>query len=216
VEGIYSMLGDRAPFVEIVDIKQRHGATLVVDEAHSFGVLGARGRGLAEECGVLDQVDYLVATFSKSLGTIGGFCVSNQEGLDFLRFTARPYVFNASLPPGVVAAALASVDLLEGGTDLRGRLWRNVRWLHAALTGLGLEIHAVESPILAVRMPSEAALLDSWTQLLKAGVYVNLALPPATPAGVYLLRCSVCADHSLAQLERAYAAFADVARDLAA
>jgi 8-amino-7-oxononanoate synthase len=214
VEGVYSMLGDRAPLREIVEVKKRCGAMLVVDEAHSLGVFGARGRGLAEEVGVLDDVDFLVATFSKSVGTIGGFCVSSQAGLDFLRYTSRPYVFSASLPPSVVAAALASVDLMEAGTDLRERLWRNVTWLHEALTGLGLEILAAESPILAVRMPSEAALLSAWVALLERGVYVNLALPPATPQGVYLLRCSVCAVHTREQLERVRDVFRQIAEGL--
>jgi 8-amino-7-oxononanoate synthase len=210
VEGVYSMLGDRAPLAEIVEVARRHGATLVVDEAHSLGVFGAKGRGLAEEVGLLDEVDFLAATFSKSVGTIGGFCVSNQAGLDLLRYTARPYVFTASLPPSVVAAALASIDLMEKGTHLRARLWENVAWLHAALTGLGLEILAAESPILAIRMPGEKALLAAWTGLLERGVYVNLALPPATPPGVHLLRCSVCAAHSRAELEHVVDVFSQV------
>jgi 8-amino-7-oxononanoate synthase len=211
VEGIYSMLGDRAPLREIVEVKNRHGATLVVDEAHSLGVFGEKGRGLSEEAGVLDDVDFLVATFSKSVGTIGGFCVSNQPGLDLLRYTSRPYVFTASLPPAVVAAAMVSVDLMERGTHLRARLWNNVAWLHENLTGLGLEILAAESPILAVRMPSEQALLRAWIRLLERGVYVNLALPPATPQGVYLLRCSVCAEHTREQLEQVVNVFREIA-----
>jgi 8-amino-7-oxononanoate synthase len=212
VEGIYSMLGDRAPLAEIVEVKKRHGATLIVDEAHSLGVFGAKGRGLSEEEGVLDDVDFLVATFSKSVGTIGGFCVSNQTGLDLLRYTSRPYVFTASLPPPVVAAAIESIDMLEKGVHLRARLWDNVAHLHSGLTGLGLEILAVESPILAVRMPSEQALLACWMGLLERGVYVNLALPPATPQGVHLLRCSVCAEHTREQLERVIHAFSEIAR----
>jgi 8-amino-7-oxononanoate synthase len=216
VEGVYSMLGDRAPLAEIVAIKRRHDAVLVVDEAHSFGVLGAKGRGLAEACGLSDEVEFVVGTFSKSVGTVGGFCVSNQDGLDLLRYTSRPYVFSASLPPPVVAAAIASLDLIEHGEALRERLWRNVSWLHGALRGLGLEIAAAESPIVAVRLPSEEALLASWTGLLQRGVYVNLALPPATPRGVYLLRCSVCAEHTPEQLERVRDVFAEIARPLAA
>jgi 8-amino-7-oxononanoate synthase len=100
--------------------------------------------------------------------------------------------------------------MLEKGTHLRARLWDNVAHLHRGLTGLGLEILAVESPILAVRMPSEHALLACWMGLLERGIYVNLALPPATPQGVYLLRCSVCAEHTREQLERVIHAFSEV------
>lgn len=216
VEGVYSMLGDQAPLAGIVEVKNRHDAALVVDEAHSFGVFGSRGRGLAEACGLGDQVDFVVGTFSKSVGTVGGFCVSNQGGLGLLRYTSRPYVFSASLPPPVVAAAIASLDLIEHGDQLRARLWRNAGWLHAALRDLGLDVVAVESPIIAVRLPGEEALLAAWTGLLRHGVYVNLALPPATPRGVYLLRCSVCAEHSQEQLDRVRDAFAAVAPLLAA
>ena len=146
----------------------------------------------------------------------GGFCVSSQAGLDLLRYASRPYLFSASLPPPVVAAALASLDLIENGDHLRERLWRNVAYLHDGLARLGFALAAAESPILAVRLPSEGALVACWTGLLERGVYVNLALPPATPQGVYLLRCSVCAEHTLEQLDRVCDAFAEVAGAAAA
>ena len=114
VEGIYSMLGDRAPLAAIADLKRRYGAWLLVDEAHSFGVLGAHGRGLAEEAGVEDAVDFVVGTFSKSLGTIGGFSASDHPELDSLRYASRPYLFTASPSPSVVASARAALASAAG------------------------------------------------------------------------------------------------------
>ena len=113
VEGIYSMLGDRAPLAEIVSLKDKYGAYLVVDEAHSFGVLGKHGRGLAEEAMVEDSVDFVIGTFSKSLGSIGGFCSSNHPELDLIRLSSRPYIFTASSAPSVIASTRAALKLSE-------------------------------------------------------------------------------------------------------
>lgn len=209
VEGIYSMLGDRAPLAEIVEIKRRHGAVLVVDEAHSFGVTGTGGRGVADDAGCGDEVDFVVGTFSKSVGTTGGFCVSSRPGLDLLRYASRPYVFSASLAPPVAAAALAALDLIERGDDLRRRLWDNAARLHGGLKARGFDVAAVEGPIVAVRLPDEEALVACWRGLLERGVYVNLALPPGTPHGTYLLRCSVSAAHTPDQIDRICRTFAE-------
>ncbi|HEV7368913.1 serine palmitoyltransferase [Arenibaculum sp.] len=212
VEGIYSMLGDCAPLPGIVEVKRRHGAVLVVDEAHSFGVLGAKGRGLADATGCGDEADFIVGTFSKSVGTTGGFCVSSRPGLDLLRYSSRPYVFSASPAPPIAAAALAALDLIDEGEDLRRRLWDNAARLHAGLAALGLDLAAPPGPIVAVRMPDEETLAACWRGLLERGVYVNLALPPGTPHGTYLLRCSVSAAHTPDQIDRICRSFAEVAR----
>ena len=113
VEGIYSMLGDTAPLKEIAAVKRETSAYLLVDEAHSMGVLGATGRGLAEAAGVEDDVDFIVGTFSKSLGSVGGFCVSNSPDFDVMRIVCRPYMFTASLPPGVVASTLEALTKMQ-------------------------------------------------------------------------------------------------------
>jgi 8-amino-7-oxononanoate synthase len=214
VEGIYSMLGDRAPIGELVEVKRRHGAALIVDEAHSFGVFGPKGRGVAEESGVGREVDLIVGTFSKSVGTVGGFCVSDDPRLELLRMVSRPYMFTASLPPAVVAAAQAALERIEAGDDLRARLWRNIERLHRGLAALGLRSIAPPGPVIALRVEGLERLLAFWGALLRAGVYVNLAMPPATPAGVHLLRCSVSAAHTEEQLDQVCAAFAEVARGL--
>jgi 8-amino-7-oxononanoate synthase len=208
VEGIYSMLGDQAPLADIVAAKRRHGAMLMVDEAHSLGVLGERGRGLCESAGVMDDVDFVVGTFSKSLGGVGGFCVSPHSELGLVRYTSRPYIFTASPSPATIASTRAALTALRERPQLRTRLWRNVTRLHAGLTALGLPPAAAPSPVLAVSRDSREQALADWQQLLDAGVYVNLMVPPATPGGISLLRCSISAAHSDAQIDRILAAFA--------
>ncbi len=200
VEGIYSMLGDKAPLEEIVEVKKRHGAYLVVDEAHSFGVLGENGRGLAEEVGVEEDIDFIVGTFSKSLGAVGGFCVSSLPDFEILRIACRPYMFTASLPPSVVASVRAALETIKQRPALREKLWSNVHHFYDGLERQGFLLGEHRSPIIAVRLPSPDLAVHIWHELLSAGVYVNLALPPATPANEALLRCSVCAAHSKEQL----------------
>lgn len=207
IEGIYSMLGDRAPVAEIAEVVRRHGAYLMVDEAHSLGVTGPNARGVAAEAGVEADVDFIVGTFSKSVGTIGGFCVADHAALEAIRLSARAYLFTASLPPAVVAAASRTLERMRTDPDLRARLWANAEVVYDGLTRLGFQLGPEKTPVIAVRMPDAETGLAAWRSLLDAGVYVNLALPPATPNGSCLLRCSVCAAHTQAQLDRVLGAF---------
>ena len=216
VEGIYSMLGDRAPLAEIVAVTKKHGAAIAVDEAHSMGFCGDKGRGLAEELGVEDQVDFIIGTFSKSVGTVGGFCVSNHPKFDVLRLVSRPYMFTASLPPSVVASARVAIDKLRHGSHLKRALWDNATKLHKGLQAAGFRLgtKSAESPIAAIKLDDAEQVTRFWSALLKAGVYVNMALPPATPQGLFLLRCSVCASHTPEQIERILTLFEEVAKKL--
>ncbi|HEX8535483.1 MAG TPA: aminotransferase class I/II-fold pyridoxal phosphate-dependent enzyme [Allosphingosinicella sp.] len=202
LEGVYSMLGDIAPLKEMVEVSKRHGAMVVVDEAHGMGFFGANGRGVFEEAGVEDQVDFVVGTFSKSVGTVGGFIVSNHPKFEILRLVCRPYVFTASLPPSVVATAATSIRKLMHAGNKRAHLWENSRRLHQGLRDLGFEIATPEaqSAIIAVLLPDQETTVHMWQALLEQGVYVNMARPPATPAGMFLLRCSLCADHTAEQV----------------
>jgi 8-amino-7-oxononanoate synthase len=203
LEGVYSMLGDVAPLKEMVAVAKAAGAMVLVDEAHSMGFIGANGRGVAEAQGVLDQVDFVIGTFSKSVGTVGGFCVSNHPKFEILRLVCRPYVFTASLPPSVVATAAASIRKLMQGQAKREHLWENSRRLHGGLRNLGFRLGTEEpqSAIIAVIMPDLERGAAMWEALLHEGLYVNLARPPATPANMTLLRCSLCADHTGEQVE---------------
>jgi glycine C-acetyltransferase/8-amino-7-oxononanoate synthase len=203
LEGVYSMLGDIAPLKEMVGVARRHGAMVVVDEAHGMGFFGEHGRGVFEAAGVENEVDFVVGTFSKSVGTVGGFVVSNHPKFEVLRLVCRPYVFTASLPPSVVATAATSIRKLMHAEDKRAHLWANSRRLHQGLRDLGFRLATDEpqSAIIAVLLPDQDSTVRMWQALLEAGVYVNMARPPATPAGMYLLRCSLCAEHSAEQVE---------------
>ncbi|KLD67187.1 8-amino-7-oxononanoate synthase [Xanthomonas hyacinthi DSM 19077] len=207
VEGVYSMLGDRAPLRDFVRVKNEFGATLMVDEAHSMGVLGEKGRGLAEVDGVLDDIDYVVGTFSKSLGNTGGFCVGDSDDMDVLRYASRPYVFTASLAPATIAATRTALRKLEAASDLRKRLQANAERLHAGLSALGFRLGAPANAVVAVLVGEKLEALRFWDHLLKAGVYVNLMVPPATPGNESLLRCSVSAAHTFEQIDAICAAF---------
>lgn len=212
-EGIFSMLGDKAPLKEIVEVKKEFGAYLVLDEAHSLGVLGKNGRGLAEECGVEDDVDFIVGTFSKSLGAIGGFCVSNIDDFDLLKVACRPYMFTASLPSSVVASVVASLEKVKNGELLREKLMNNARRLYDGLASAGFAVGPVASPVVAVQLPSPEMAIAFWNALLNDGLYVNLALPPATPDNLSLLRSSVSAAHSHEQIDQAVALFTRIGLD---
>lgn len=209
-EGLYSMLGDRAPLADIVAVKDKYGAYLLVDEAHSLGVLGANGRGLAEEAGVEDGADFVVGTFSKSLGAIGGFCVSNHSELNLVRYASRPYVFTASSSPSIVASTRTALRTLRTRPELRHRLWENARLLYTRLEELDFSLGPETSPIIAARLGSNEEAFATWGGLLERGVYVNLVLPPATPDGGPLLRCSVSAGHTPEQMEKICEAFTEV------
>jgi 8-amino-7-oxononanoate synthase len=214
VEGIYSMLGDRAPLREIVDVKHRFGASLLVDEAHSLGVLGEHGRGLAEETGVEGEVDFITGTFSKSLGSIGGFCVSRLPELEHMRYAMRPYTFTASSSPSLIASTRQALRILSRGVDLRKKLWDNATRLHQGLTEMGFDLGAEISPVIAVKLPTEGDPTLMWGELLSQGVYVNLVLPPAAPGGSPMLRCSLSAAHSPEQIDVVLQAFAVVSEKL--
>jgi 8-amino-7-oxononanoate synthase len=211
VEGIYSMLGDRAPLADFVEVKKKHGFQFLVDEAHSFGVLGSHGRGLADEAGLEEDVDFVVGTFSKSVGAIGGFGAGNHPMFETLRYAARAYMFTASPSPSAVATSLAALRKLAAEPERRERLRANSARLFAGFKSLGLELGCPEvSPVIAVICADEVSTIAMWNALLAAGVYVNIALPPGTPGKRCLLRCSVSAAHTFEDIDRIVALFGEV------
>lgn len=209
-EGIYSMLGDTAPLREIAAVKREAGAYLIVDEAHSMGVLGHHGRGLCEAAGVEADVDFVVGTFSKSLGAMGGFAVSDLEGFNLLRVAARPYMFTASLPPSIVATVTAALSRIRDDGSLGARVRANGQRLYHGLERAGFSLGPQPNPVVAVKMPDRDVAVAFWKYLLAEGVYLNLALPPATPGSLALLRSSVNAQHSDDQIDFAISAICRV------
>jgi 8-amino-7-oxononanoate synthase len=159
-------------------------------------------------------VDFITGTFSKSVGTVGGYCVSDLENFDALRSLSRPYMFTASMTPGAVASARAAFRIMAQRPGLRRRLWRNVEQMHAGLRALGLRTGPEPSPVAAVILPDAPTAVRMWNRLIDEGLYTNIAIPPATPQGLSLLRLSLSAAHEPGQIDRALDALARVGREL--
>jgi len=215
LEGIYSMLGDSAPLKEFIDVCKKYGAYVLVDEAHSMGALGEHGRGLCEAAGVLDDCHFIVGTFSKTLGAIGGYCVSNDPDFDILRVTTRSYMFTASLPPSIVASVRQALKVVTTrGKELRTQLWDNVHTLYDGLVAQGFKLGPEYGPVVGVHLPDRMTAIGFWRAMLDAGIYVNVAVPPATPNGVSLLRCSLCAVHTREQLDHMIEVMTGIGRQM--
>ena len=206
-EGIYSMMGDVAPLQEIAAVKREYGGYLFLDEAHSMGVMGESGRGAAQAAGVEADVDFFAGTFSKSLGAIGGFCVSSHAEMEAIRYCIKAYIFTASSSPSVIASTREALRIAAEEPELRAKLWGNANRLYDGLKNLGLPVGPTASPVVAVEMEDRSGTIDCWKALMEAGVYVNLVIPPASPSTNFLLRNSVSAAHSSEQIDSIIAAY---------
>lgn len=209
-EGIYSMLGDVAPLQEIAAVKREYGGHLFLDEAHSMGVLGESGRGAAQAAGVEDDVDFFAGTFSKSLGAVGGFCVSRHPELETIRWCIKAYIFTASSSPSIIASTREALRIISAEPQLRDKLWDNANRLYNGLKALDLPVGPTASPVIAVEMEDRSATIDCWKALMEQGVYVNLVIPPASPSTNFLLRNSVSAAHTSEQIDTMINAYASL------
>jgi 8-amino-7-oxononanoate synthase len=234
VDGVFSMEGDVAPLVDIVELCERYGARLMVDEAHGAGVLGARGAGASELLGVEERVDLRMGTFSKSLAACGGFVVGPADVIDYLRISSRAFLFTASAVPAALGAALSALRIIRSpeGVALLAEVLENARYLANGLTALGYRtlrgepvrtsprpespVESITTPIVPVLVGDDwkAALL--WRALYDGGVFTNCALHPAVPPGGALLRTSVMATHDRPTLDKALDVFARVKREFEA
>jgi len=202
VDGLYSMEGDLAPLPDIVRLAKEYNARLLVDDAHGIGVLGARGAGACEAMGVEDNVDLVMGTFSKSFASLGGFIAGPKVVMDYLRHHARALIFSASMTPASVAAALASLDIIETEPKLRERLRQISIKMRSGFRAQGLEVgHGKETPIVPIFIGDRMKTMQVWKKILDRGVFVNAILVPAVAPGRDLLRTSYMASHTDEQLD---------------
>jgi glycine C-acetyltransferase len=214
-DGVFSMDGSVANLKGICDLADRHRALVMVDDCHATGFLGATGRGSTEHSGVMGRVDIVTGTLGKALGgALGGFTSGRREIIALLRQRSRPYLFSNSLPPSVVGAGIAVLDLLSGTTELRDRLEENTRFFRAGMTAAGFEIKPGVHPIVPIMLYDERLAHDMARRLLERGVYVIGFSYPVVPKGQARIRVQVSAAHERAHLERAIAAFTEVGREL--
>jgi len=214
VDGVFSMEGDVAPLPELVVAAREFEAGLMVDDAHGIGVLGPTGRGTAEHFGLEDEVDLIMGTFSKSMASVGGFIAGDAVVIDYIKHRARSMMFSAAPPPASVAAALATVEIMEHEPERRQWLWENTRFFASGLRSLGFDTGDSQTPVVPVVVGEDLVALKMVQRLQEEGIFVNCVLSPATPPGRALIRTSLMATHTRDQLSRALDTFARVGREV--
>jgi 8-amino-7-oxononanoate synthase len=214
-DGVFSMEGDIADLPGIVALARFHGARVMVDDAHGFGVLGERGGGTAQHFGLEHGVDLIMTTFSKSLASIGGAVAGPESVIHYLKHHARALIFSASMPPASVATVLAALDVMESEPERRDMLWRNTRRMQDGLRALGFDIGASVTPVIPVEIGGADETFACWKALFDAGVYTNPVTPPAVPENSCRLRISIMATHTGEQIDAVLDAFARLGRNVA-
>jgi 8-amino-7-oxononanoate synthase len=214
-DGIFSMEGNIVDLPRLVSLAEAYGAEVMVDDAHSIGVLGPQGGGTAQHFGLEDQVALITATFSKSLASIGGVVAGPESVIHYLKHHARSLIFSASMPPASVATVLAALDVIEEEPERRETLWRNTRRMQEGLRSLGYDIGNSETPIVPVQVGNVEEMLVFWKELFDAGVFTNPVTPPAVPENSCRLRISLMATHNDDHIDFVLDAFARVGRTMA-
>lgn len=214
IDGVFSMEGDIAPLPQIVEAARTYEAAVMVDDAHGIGVLGPTGRGTAEHFGLEDEVDLIMGTFSKSMASVGGFIAGDATVVDYIKHCARTLIFSAAPPPASVAAALATVEIMDREPERRAMLWENTRFFSDGLKSMGLDTAGSQTPVVPVVVGEDRAALAMVQRLHEEGVFVNCVISPATRPGRALIRTSLMATHTREQLTRALEAIEKVAREL--
>jgi len=210
-DGVFSMDGDIGPLPALVALAEKYGAIMMIDDAHSSGVLGRNGRGTVDHFGLHGRVDIQVGTLSKAVGVLGGYVCGTRDFIDFLYHRARPFLFSTSHPPAVPASCLAAFDILENEPDRVERLWSNTRRFQSGLRASGLSTGDTETPITPVMVGDTAAAFEYSRRLFEAGVYATGIGYPTVPQGKARVRAIVTSEHTPQQLDRAAELMADVA-----
>lgn len=213
VDGLYSMGGDIAPLPEIARICKKYGARLMVDDAHSIGVLGG-GRGTAAHFGITDQVDLIMSTFSKSFASLGGFIAGDEDVIHYIKHFARALIFSASIPPANAAAALAALDVMRTEPERVERLHQIAEFMRKSYQALGFNTLNSTTPVIPILIGDTMKTVMTWKMLFDSGVFVNPVLNPAVPAGQELLRTSYMASHTDEQLAKVLDIFEQVGRQM--
>jgi len=214
-DGIFSMEGDIADLPRIVELAETYGAEVMVDDAHAFGVLGERGGGTAQHFHLEDRVSLIMATFSKSLASIGGVIAGPEPVIHYLKHHARSLIFSASMPPASVATVLAALEVIEEEPERREALWRNTWRMQEGLKSLGYDIGRSETPVIPVLIGQVEETFIFWKELFDQGVFTNPVMPPAVPENSCRLRISVMATHTDQHIDYVLDAFARVGKRMA-
>ena len=214
VDGVFSMEGDICPLPEIVALGKKYQARVMVDDAHSMGVLGKRGSGTAAHFGLEREVDMVMGTFSKSFASLGGFIAGDEDVVHYIKHNARSMIFSASMPPPALAAVLACLDIIENEPERRQALWRNANHLRKGLQDLGFDTGMSQTPIIPVVLGENETTFRFWKGMFEEGIFVNCAVSPAVPPGHALLRSSVMATHQPDQIDKALDAYKKVGKSL--
>ena len=214
VDGVFSMEGDLADLPRIVELKNRYGGRLMVDDAHGIGVCGANGRGTAEHFGLEHEVDLVMGTFSKSLATVGGFVAGDAHVIDYIKHNARSEIFSAAPPPASVAAAMKALQIVEREPERRKQLWENTSYMQHEITTLGFDTGESASPVIPLVIGADMDAFRMTVRLEEEGVFVNPVVSPAVPDGRAMIRTSYMATHTREHLDRALSAIEKVGREL--
>lgn len=212
VDGVFSMEGDIINLPVLVEIAKEYGARVLVDDAHSIGVLGKRGAGTADHFGLEDKVDLVMGTFSKSFASLGGFVAGEKDVINYIKHQARALIFSASIPPANAAAVLAALDILEAEPERRENLWKNTRYMQNAFADLGFDTCNSATPIVPIKVGEDMEAFRFWKDLFDNGVFANTAVSPAVPPGHALIRTSYTATHTQEQLDKVLEVIAKVGR----
>ncbi|MGC8660736.1 MAG: aminotransferase class I/II-fold pyridoxal phosphate-dependent enzyme, partial [Desulfomonilaceae bacterium] len=202
VDGVYSMEGDIAPLPAIVEVCKEYGARIMVDDAHGLGVLGKNGRGTLEHFNLIDEVDLVMGTFSKSFASLGGFIVGDSAVINYIRHNSRALIFSASMPPSAVAAVNAALEVIQSEPEIRERLWRNTNFLMKRIVELGFDTGPTETPIVPMIVGDDARACIFWRLLFDEGLFTNCVVSPGVPPGQQRIRMCLMATHSLEDLEK--------------
>ncbi len=201
-DGVFSMGGDIVDLPNLVQVAKKHGARIMIDDAHSIGVLGAHGRGTAEHFGLQKEVDLVMGTFSKSFASIGGFIAGAEDVIHYIKHVSRALIFQASPPPAAVATVITALDILQKEPERRERLWHNVRKMQKGFTELGFNIGVSETPIIPLLIGDDEKTFGFWRLLFENGIFSNPVISPAVPPGKSLIRTSYMATHTDEELDQ--------------